>query len=139
MRACVMAAAHFEFTTANSILSISDTKQQRRRFSENQTSINLFQKLLNNFSKLMDSQATQQEMHNLRAINKEIYKEVRNPYLKLYLVLTLERDKDAYKDLFIQLIENSAINLFDYVTLACKFLDKESLITCLKRKLQQSE
>jgi hypothetical protein len=36
------------------------------------------------------------------------------------------------------LIDNSAINIFDFVTLACKYLDKESLISCFKRKLQRS-
>jgi hypothetical protein len=35
-------------------------------------------------------------------------------------------------------IEKDSINLFDYVTLALKYLDKESLIACLKRKAQQS-
>ena len=30
------------------------------------------------------------------------------------------------------------MNLMDFVTLACKYLDKESLITVLKKKLQHS-
>lgn len=54
MRACVMAAAHFEFQLANSMLAMSDSKQQRRRFNENQTNLNLFQKLLGQLSKLLD-------------------------------------------------------------------------------------
>lgn len=75
-------------------------------------------------------------MENLRGINKDIYKEARNPYFKLFMILAIERD--AYKELFAQIAETSAINLLDYVTLACKYLDKESLVACLKRRLLYS-
>jgi len=36
-------------------------------------------------------------MENLRAINKDIYKEIRNPYLKLFMVLAMERE---FKEVF---------------------------------------
>jgi hypothetical protein len=35
MRACVMAAGHFDFTVASAMCSFADSKQQRRRFNEN--------------------------------------------------------------------------------------------------------
>jgi hypothetical protein len=75
-------------------------------------------------------------MDNLRSINKDIYREVRNPLLKLFMVLAIERE--SYRDVFAQIVETSAINLMDFVTLACKYLDKDSLITILKKKLQHS-
>lgn len=118
------------------MLAISDSKQLRRRFNENQTNLNLFQKFLGQLSKLLDQPSAKQEMENLRGINKDIYREVRNPYLRLFMILAIERD--TYKELFSQIAESSAINLLDYVTLACKYLDKQSLVACLKRKLQYS-
>ena len=54
MRACVMAASHFDFTVASSMCSFADTKQQRRRFDENQTNMNLLQKLLKELGQLME-------------------------------------------------------------------------------------
>jgi hypothetical protein len=75
-------------------------------------------------------------MDNLRSINKDIYREVRNPLLKLFMVLAIERE--SYRDVFAQIVETSAINLMDFVTLACKYLDKDSLITILKKKLIHS-
>jgi hypothetical protein len=32
-------------------------------------------------------------------------------------------------------IEQTAINIFDFVTLACKFLDKETLFSVLQKKI----
>lgn len=72
-----------------------------------------------------------QEMNNLRSINRDIYKDVRNPYLKLFLILAIERDAS----LFAQVLESSAIDLFDYVTLACKYLDRETLLSILRKRV----
>jgi hypothetical protein len=46
----------------------------------------------------MEKTNARQEMDSIRAINKEIYKEVKNPYLKIFLILAIEREN--YKELF---------------------------------------
>lgn len=136
MRACVMAASHFDFAVALAMSSFADSKQQRKRFNESQSNINLFQKLLKELGTLLEKSTARQEIDNLRAINRDIYKEASNPYLRLFLILALERD--SYRELFSQLVERDTLNLFDYVTLALKYLDKDSLIAFLKRKAQSS-
>ena len=67
-------------------------------------------------------------MENIRSINKDIYREVKNPYLQLFLVLMIEKDN---KELFANMIQEASVNLFDFVTLACKYLDKAELISVL--------
>jgi hypothetical protein len=76
------------------------------------------------------------EMDNIRSINKDIYREVKNPYLQLFLILMIE--KDGGKDLFQSVIDQTVVNIFDFVTLACKFLDKDTLFSVLQKKIMFS-
>ena len=45
-----------------------------------------------NVSVLSEKQRVTAEMENIRSINKDIYREVKNPYLQLFLILVIEKD-----------------------------------------------
>ena len=45
-----------------------------------------------NVSVLFEKQRVTAEMENIRSINKDIYREVKNPYLQLFLILVIEKD-----------------------------------------------
>lgn len=61
---------------------------------------------------------------------------VKNPYLRLFYQLMLETDlKKVLEDCARS---NTSINTFDFVTLACKFLDYSQFKTVLSIKIEQS-
>ena len=61
---------------------------------------------------------------------------VKNPYLRLFYQLMLETDlKKVFEDCARSTV---SINTFDFVTLACKFLDYTQLKQVLSIKIEQS-
>ena len=133
MRACVMAALHQDFQLALQLGSQSETKQ---KFNEDSTKIVYFMNLLQYLSSLTTKNSVQpaspQELQRASIYTRK----VNNPYLKLFYQIMLEDDIVKVFEEFAS--GTTLINLFDFLTLACKYLPVNELISVIKLKIESS-
>ena len=66
-----------------------------------------------------------QKVSSIRELNSAVGSTVvNNPYLRLFYLLLIENNP---KKAFNEFISSYTINMFDYLALACKFLDSNQL------------
>ena len=83
------------------------------------------------------SESTKKQIEYIASLNSRVYNLVKNPYLKLFFIIMIESRSVPMKELFQQFTEKNVINLFDFVTLACKFLNDRDLQQVLKDKIEK--
>ena len=138
MRGCAMAALHFDFEKALELCSVCDG--HKKKFNEDRTNIEHLMNLLKQFKRLNQPPTTESEkqVEYIVTLNNRVCDFVKNPYLKLFFLLMIEgRGPRPIAEIFKDFTLKHAINLFDYVTLACKFLNAQELMMVLKDKIEK--
>ena len=141
MRGLVMAALHCDFDQALQLCAKSDNLT--KRFNEDSTNMTHLSNLLKQFKQLnthpqpvgnvmggsyvSSESSTKKQIEYIANLNSRVYNLVKNPYLKLFFMIMIESRTVSIKELFQQFIEKNVINLFDLITLACKFLNDGDL------------
>ena len=61
---------------------------------------------------------------------------MKNPYLKLFYLVFIESHNRTLQTILTDFDREFVINLFDFVTVCCKFLDSQKLQEVLKTKVR---
>ena len=146
MRGCAMAALHFDFEKALELCSVCDG--HKKKFNEDRTNIEHLMNLLKQFKNLNQPPTTEtakqteadtfKNIKYIVALNERVHNFVKNPYLKLFFFIMIEsRGPRPIAEIFKDFNLKHVINLFDYVTLACRFLNVQDLAMVLKDKIDK--
>ncbi len=149
MRATVMAALHFDFYIARQFGNCSDFSMP---FNEDATNMQNYMNFLKQLDELSNKNGqgllrdVQAKISQLKNLNLKVFDRVKNPYLKLFYVIMVEIENSKNSNKQQQrmgqenshpLIEfSSVINLFDFVTVCCKYLDQDKLKQALEQKIE---
>ena len=138
MRGVVMAALHFDFERALELANVA--QNHKNLFNEDSKNMTHLSNLLKQFRNLnappavgnvmgggnyLSGDSTREKIEYIVSLNGDVHKLVKNPYLRLFFLIMIESRKPqrSVAEIFIEFNTNYVINFFDYVTLACKFLN----------------